>query len=587
MEPPTMQLAAIGMARWLENARGFWGFVPLVPSGGFILCMALILRGFFSFFEAFGLDGLGLYFGTDGAIKYWNRTQDVVVCLAAADVFFGLVGFAGFGGKNVHLVKYMSMWLLARLALQIVAVVLYCVDHELGRGWLLAERVVVAACLLVIDVDLVWTGVRLVLAAQLRWTLAPSMLHIVCAAQGVAIARGDTTCEKRHLLAVLVANYEFRRMLELARVDVNRMSSELTLRCDAEGERQPNTFLDSVPCGADLDALLHTAMHVQSQCGDELLRVDHLLFALCAPGEICVKPSAVGTGSLIVEGMIRYEVDGKAMSEQLATIRGHFQAAKALANPNPQQVAPTIFGPLELPLEETVLVYCIFRALSALISVVGMLIGSGTLLEAVVGKNVTAHESQTLEWLEGLWCISFNIVGIRAIGGHRRARKEVQAVSMKLGATGGEELDKAFDIVRDKPGAAEWLSTFRLGATGLAFLLLWGPFELFMDLPIMGLSMVNADVCHVYSHGIARVSSARIVPLSMQVPLHCTMVDLVALATAVCYCAFRAYMCWSVLALWHGYAFGWTTTDFRGAAYLIMNPFQPAFGFGEREKLVP
>lgn len=585
MADPSLELAAIGLARWLENSRAFCGALPLVPAGGFALCAMLLLRGLLSIAEGLGLTELFFPYGESLSLG-----QELLLATGCLDVLACLAGVAGLGGRSVQLVKVMAFWLLARVGLGLALAVLYFFEEDLGRGGgthMMALRLAVAATLLAVDLELLWTGARLVLATMLNWLLAPSLLYLICKAQGIALARRDTYCAKRHLLAALLADHETSRMLEVAHADVELMRTELVLPCDSEEELQSRGFLDAVQLGDDLEGLFHTALHLQVQAGDATLRVDHVLEALCRSDEIRLRPRGPREGRLELSTHACYRVDGHGISEQARAIRTNLTAVQALQSKPPEESTPMLLGPLRLPLEEAVLVYAMARFFVAVLSLASLAAGYGNFVQLVSGHKVTARASRFVEVLQCMWSLGFNGAGILAILRHRRTRKAVQAAALECGGSNTDTLHQAFDRVRTLPDAQAWLNAFRISAGGMALLLAWGPAELLMDFPIVGLALFRADVCRAYSAGLARVGSSHIIPLVAQVPLHCTHHDVGVLAAAGVFFLLKLYMCWAVLSLWHQYAFGWTTTDLRGAAYLILNPFQPAFGFGERQKLLP
>lgn len=172
-----------------------------------------------------------------------------------------------------------------------------------------------------------------------------------------------------------------------------------------------------------------------------------------------------------------------------------------------------------------------------------------------------------------LLCVIFNVLGVVAIRTHRSTREQVREAACRVGAREDAELGAAFDLIREDPLTNQWRASLRRSAAWLAALLIWGPAELLLDVPIFGMLLVQGNVCGSYAHGVLRVSSARIVPSGFQVPMHCGVTDTAVLILLAAYFLVKIYMCWAVLALWHQYAYGWTTTDFRGAGYL--DPFSP------------
>ncbi|CAK0887582.1 unnamed protein product [Prorocentrum cordatum] len=84
--------------------------------------------------------------------------------------------------------------------------------------------------------------------------------------------------------------------------------------------------------------------------------------------------------------------------------------------------------------------------------------------------------------------------------------------------------------------------------------------------------LVHGNVCGGYVYGITSVTMMSGSPPRSAL-MHCRRSDYAALIAGPAWLALKLYMCWAVLALWHRYAFGWTTTDFRASGYL--EPFNP------------
>jgi len=396
----------------------------------------------------------------------------------------------------------------------------------------------------------------------------------------VAMAQGEQACEKRHVVAAILMNDEMKEMLRCAQVDTRRMEVEIGVPFDMRLDPKPSSFLDVVPLGPDTEAVLRAGMQVQTQLADEVLSFDHFLSALCGDGEITVKPG--NSGALLLDNMLRYKVDTRSIKEQVRKLREQVDEVQAESAEGHSGV-PKLFGCF--PLEEAIIIYAKVRIVFAVISFVFLLLGGK-------GGHADFYALRILEGIVCILCVAFNAFGLSAIGSHRHGRKDIfHAATSALARSGRDALEldlgKAFDVVREAQAAPVWVAQLKRGAYRLAWLLLWAFLELLLNIPILAVSLVEADVCKSYAHGISTFSSARLVPMRTQVQMHCTRADITALGSIGIVYGVQAYMCWAVLALWHEYAFGWTTTDLRGAAYLALHPFQEPLDLGERQPLAP
>merc|ERR1719253_102509 len=94
------------------------------------------------------------------------------------------------------------------------------------------------------------------------------MLQLISEAGRVAFARQDITCDKRHMLAVLLYDQGFQNALRVGGADVERMKEELTtsqdgIMTDPDIQFQPYSVLDAVPLGIDTEELIHSAARIQ------------------------------------------------------------------------------------------------------------------------------------------------------------------------------------------------------------------------------------------------------------------------------------------------------------------------------------
>mmetsp|Transcript_10052 Transcript_10052/g.22193 ORF Transcript_10052/g.22193 Transcript_10052/m.22193 type:complete len:589 (+) Transcript_10052:181-1947(+) len=582
------RIACLANAAWLWEAKGFGYLLALVPTAGFATCALLMARGLLILLEGSNVTSC-LATVPDG-----SPFQAFTILSGVVDVLAAMVGIAGLAGKVVSLVKQMWAVLLFRLTFDMLLLGLLVLEEtghvpRTARPW--ALFLILSATL---TVEFAWTFARLALVAALQWTVSTGLAQLMINAGGLATMRHDDVCATRHLLVVILLDDTLRRMLDVAGAEVASMARRLMW----EPERQAYnigmtnfgkvevTFKERRLLDDSLEKLLRRSLELQRLSGDQLLRAEHVLEALCESNTIIVDLGA-NTGMTI-----GFPVKSEGMRLQVEAIRSSYQvASKQFTRFGPVrsyreggQVAPSLFGPLQLPLEETVLAYFLIRLVSAICFLVLFAINGR---DVILKGFVTAPESAGMQLFLSLLAVLALTLGLYAIATHRSTRSAVQGAAVAQGASDADDLHKAFDLVRDWPIADTWLKTLRRSAAGLSVLLVWAPLELLLDLPVLGLALVESNVCGIYTAGIARISGGHFWASSGQVSLHCTSHDAWLVSSVIAYSILKLYMCWAILALWHIYAFGWTTTDIRGAAYMIFNPFQPALGFGESKPLIP
>lgn len=437
-------------------------------------------------------------------------------------------------------------WLIVRIGLEALAV---CASSALalsGARWMGLARLAALLGVLAFDLYALYINVQLLLFLELRAKVSPSSHQFMAAAQRAALAElepgGWGSCCRRHLVVALLLDPDIKDILHSAGVPVQRLEAEVLTAAglDIVGERERKLLQIGLPLGADLQATVRDASVLQEKAGDERLRADHLLLALCAGGELDV---ALARG-----GCAHYVVDVGVVRQYLNAMQARSRASR------PPEGAPgaTVLGCL--PLEETIMAWA------------GALAAVEVFLLFFVRNSKFLGILETFKGLVGPVC---HVLGLLGIIGHRRARNQVREAAACLGTRWDAELDEAFNAVRREPEAAEWFRQLKRGADWTAVLWLWTLAELFLDVPIIGMTLAANNICGVYAGGLAGVTTASsALPSTL---LHCSPEDLALIAGMGAMLALKAVACWAVLALWHEYSHGWTTTDLRGLA--LITPF--------------
>jgi len=397
------------------------------------------------------------------------------------------------------------------------------------------------------------------------------MVSVLYASEKLAVQYGSTTCDKNHLIAALLMDNESRQLLEYGGVDVQRMDSELqTGSSFLAGEKYGVEDLfdshDPLPYGPDATALLAEAAREQWKAYEYRLTADHLLLALTSGGSVVMSP----------KGKRLQEVNGRVMSDegepivfpvpQGRAMREFIEEAHREQSAEPGPPAAPVFGCL--PVEECVMVYVAVQSFFCLLSV-GCVLFLGRSLGVMAGLR-TVNEMRLIELFSSVLGLLLGVLALYHIFSHRQARVEIRQAAHSKGARWASELDEAWSAVRTNPKAPEWLDQMKAGATFLSLNLGWNIAQLFLDVPVFFGVLTFGDVCGSYTYGLMRASSTHLQSLS---PMHCTGNDLLVIGLLAGWVVLKLYMCWCQLALWHEYAYGWTTTELRGALYL--DPLAP------------
>lgn len=407
----------------------------------------------------------------------------------------------------------------------------------------------------------------------MRETLAPHAIRVLVEAETLAWARADPSCDRRHLVVVLLQSHSLRRLLSEAGADLQRMHAELVAgQRDSDGaEDDPDVVVhlsDYCPLGQDMEATLHGAAYQRRLKGDDQLRLDHLVMSLWGSGSAVVdlrsRQAGDVAGPQAATPSARYRLNVRHLEEQLHALKARAEQARLLKGPR----GPVVLGCL--PLEPVVAAYAAGRAVFATVATGWMLL-TWTSAGAMVGLSTVPE----MRWLE-LFVHAVSAVcataGFAGVCEHRSGRHSI--LDAACHASGNEDivLEEALDAVSDQREAAEWLASLKRGAKWLGLFLAWSCAELLLNIPIYCMLLVHGNVCESYVYGITSVTLMTGTPPRSAL-MHCRRSDYAELILGPLWLVLKLYMCWVVLALWHRYAFGWTTTDFRASGYL--EPFNP------------
>jgi hypothetical protein len=409
------------------------------------------------------------------------------------------------------------------------------------------------------------------------------MVSVLYESEKIAVQYGSTSVRSNHLIAALLKDAESRQLFEYGGLEVDKMTNELLsgtsfLAGEKYGVEELFDCHDPLPFGPDATMVLAEAAREQWKAYEPWLTADHLILALTSGGMVVLQP----TGDRLEE------VGGRVMAQeaepslypvpQARQMREFIEEAHRENSTEPGPPAAPVFGCL--PVEECVIVYIALQVILCFASVC-CVIFLGRSLGVMAGLR-TVMEMRLVELVSSAAGAILGTVAIFNIFQHRKARQEIRSASLVVGGRWAAELDEAWNKVRNQKNSSIWLSQLKGGATYLSYNLAWNTVQLFVDVPIFLGVFVFGDVCGSYTFGLARASNT--MPCKdnrLHSPLHCTDSDLLLIWTLVAWMVLKLYMCWCQLALWHEYAYGWTTTELRGAAYL--DPFLPIAKGGIRQ----
>jgi len=559
-----MQLTALGLTLYLTKVQ-CCKRIPLL-SGGIILSCLLLLRGTVLLFLA---DFSVLSFSFP-ELRKWVAPATLHLAETIGDIAAGLAGLAGTMLLSPELIAGLALWMGTRAA---VEGVLTCLVWVLALAGLeaggapapLTWRLLAAPLMLGLDAFLLFASARLLLVVALKGAFAPSALHLISEAQHAAAGAAQAacpSCDRRHLLLALLHDEDLCGLLQVGGMDVAAAAAALEPPAGA-ANLGPQGRHRGFPLGSDLKATALAALRLRERMGDDRVRADHLVLALCGSGEIVVD---LGPARLPISNrkmgdrVLGFPVNARVMRDHLEEMKRHAQAVGVRSS----SPGPRVFGCL--PLEGVVACYAALQAVFHVVSL-GCLAFIGDSWAPLLGLETVNHVL-ALELFEGVLGAGCCAAALAGVWGHWAGRTAVKEAARARGARWDAELDVAFDAVRGEAKAVHWFQLLRRGADCMGLLLIWTVAEALIDVPVLGLTFASGNVCRTHSVGIASIAAIGHGRTSPVAPMHCSNRDILFLTAMAALLTFKAYMAWCVLALWHQYARGWTTTDFRGSAYL-------------------
>jgi len=604
-----MQLTAIGLHNWVS--RGAICGIP-IKQGALLVWMFLLLRGILAACEV--LDVVDIIFVRD---DYKGNPFAYVVHMmmlvgSVGDIMVSVCGFWASFDRRVLLALITVIWAFVHLfgGILFTVLVAWLDTMQMGSG-----RILIALAVFLVGVDccVLLTSLQNFLATTLKRTVAPSAQQILSMADDIAAQCGSHVTNRNHIIAALLQDDISLQRLRRAGVDIDALNAELrggSYLIGIEPNLHKSVSAKRVHFGSDAAQLMHEAAAEQWKAEDDRLTADHILLALCChEGPLRDLPVAklqslararrinlpgVDKDQLVatlrnagVEDRIPQVVLTPSREMQAQQIAGFwhttgtniFLAPEAsemragieetrLHNAVPHGPPPAkVFGCL--PLEETVGVYIILQVLLCTISVCCLVFRGRGL--GVVIRLRTVNEMRFVEFIQSVSGIHVGATALYGIERHRWARREVREAAYQKGVRWDAELDEAFDAVRNDEDAPLWLSWLKHAAKWLSLNLVWNGVQLVVEVPVFAMFLIYGNVCNSYTHAMNHITPG--FAANGEAPMHCSDHDLLNIALMVSMALLQIYMSWCMLALWHQYAYGWTTTDMRGSAYL--DPFGP------------
>jgi hypothetical protein len=372
-------------------------------------------------------------------------------------------------------------------------------------------------------------------------------------AQHLALEHGHGHCDTVHILAGLTNQHGVHEFLRAGKVDPDHFEKKISHELSEvhSAERRP-VGLHVAPFTHDAHHALHHALISQDDQEDKKLRLEHVILALFHHRH--------------VHGI---DLDQEGCMKEL-------HKRKEEESPATKPKAPKILGCL--PLEETVFVYICLEVIWCCISIISVLFFgvSGTY---ILGLKTTSG-MRVLELFVSLIGLGLGISwGLTSIWRHRMARFKIQRASAHhVGKHHAQELDvtEAAHLLHGEPKTAHWVGTMRKCSARLSVYLVFDVMRVFIVMPMALMALVVGNVCDSYVHGVANISVATRF-FSNEIPMHCTLGDWEILFWVSVVGVLDVYIVWSILCLWHEYAFGWTTTDIENGMYIDpmdVNPYK-------------
>lgn len=530
------------------------------------------------------------------------------------DITVSVIGFWVSFDRRVVLAMITVTWAFVHLLGGIIFTVLVSWMDTMRMG---TERTLVFLAVFLVGVDcyILLVSLQAFLAITLKRTVAPSAQHILSTADSIAAESGSHVTNRNHIIAALLQDDISLWRLRLAGVDIDAMSAELrsgSYLTGGEVGLPRRLAAQKMHFGSDASHLMSEAAAEQWKAEDDRLTADHILLALCShegpmrladlpteklqnlaharriklPGsdkkQIVATLRAAGVEDRIPQvvltpthqmqaqqnaGFWNYTGSNIFLAPEVHKIRADIEMSR-LQNMVPHgPPAPKVFGCL--PLEEIVAVYIILQVLACTASVC-CLVFQGRGLGVVINLR-TVDEMRSVEFIQSFLGICVGAAALYGIDRHRWARREVREAAYQKGLRWDAELDEAFDAVRQDEDAPLWLSWLQKAASWLSFNLMWNGVQLVVEIPIFAMFLIYGNVCNSYTHAMNHITPG--FAAYGEAPMHCSNHDFLNIAIMVSIILIEMYMSWCMLSLWHQYAYGWTTTDLRGSAYL--DPFGP------------
>lgn len=565
----SMQLAAIGLRGWINGA--FCCCCIPLDIGGLLISVFLFLRGLLALLEVIGFN----YIIFSGENNYWTNpflwvAYVMMVIGGVGDVVAAMCGSFGVMHQQAIPTLVLGCWLLVHTVFGVLFLTIVSTLDTLDIGSCMT-LILGFFVLILPDIFCFTHSLQALLDVTWKSTVNESMVAVLNKAERLAVRFGSTTIDKNHIVMALLTDTESRQLLQYGGVDVARIENDLKsggsfLAGEKYGEERMFEFYDPLPLGADATPLIAEAAREQWGAFQSRLNADHLILALTSGGMIVLTP----------KGKDVQTVGGRVVSRDATPtmypvpnawgMREFIERDLREACNDPGPPPALVFGCL--PVEECVMVYIGLQVVVCLTSVITVVF-FGRSVAVWVGMR-TVNELRTVELLSSLIGLLTGGLALFGISGHRAARIDIRVAAHKAGARWAAELDEAWGRVRSFPDAPTWLNDLQRGATFLSLNFGWNAVQLFIDLPIIFGILTFGNACGGYSFGVTRVSELH---LQGQTRMHCTSEDVSLITFLIAWMVLKLYMCWCMLALWHEYAYGWTTTELRGRAYL--DPIAP------------
>lgn len=555
----SMQLVAIGLHGWVKRAT-LCSFP--ITAGVNIIWVFLLGRAALAALEIFDIFDI-IFQRVDWKDPFYHMARVMLVISCIGDLTAALLGFFVVYDRRVVLAMLTVFWLLTHtLGGLLFSVVAAWLDVMfLGPGWTLIILFLTLVC---VDFYCFMVSLQNLLAVTLKGTVAPSALVILEEAEQTATQSGSRVLNRNHIICALLQDELSLQRLRLARVDTDGMKRELgpgSIYLAGTQHTADTRKIRRLRLASDAADLFTHATTEQWRVGDNWLTADHLLLALCDRGQVVLTPPKTETNEHPDVAMKPHIYPAPEVAEMRAGIEETRLHNKV---PHGPPGAP-VFGCL--PLEETVGVYITLQIVVCVVSLICLVFyGRGV---GVLMRLRTVDEMRVVEYWASLAGMVIGILALLAMFNQRYARREVREAAYKKGVRWDAELDEAFFAVRKDADAPDWLSMLKWGGTMLAVNLVWNVIQLFIDVPVIMMFLIYGNICNSHSFAMGTLYPGY---ASMgEGPMQCTARDGLIITLVALMICLQIYMSYCMLALWHQYAYGWTTTDLRGSSYL--DPF--------------